>query len=398
MAWTAISEEEAKQHPLYGISGWLLLFAVLLFLSILVSWGHTNNVARDYGYTLSEFFSVSHPIVTYTKVAVFVHTGFSGVILFCLFAQYQGFRLLSSWLLALSVPVVFFLGREALVLPGMGAVAAQATISWLFWGTVWVAYLNRSKRVRVTFEHMVQGPLPAAPASSGSMDATPARQQNRRIEPTSAPLAPAQGQSTSSAAAPSTAPSSEPSMAPASASAVQRAAALAPPADAMATAYSPNFELQDVEQEPPEGFAPTRKVPPRTQADQAQPVVAAVTAGAALSTASEFEDDEMLWAQAHQEFESPKRREGLWARSFAKANGNEAQAKALYLEARVKELAHALRQKVEAMTGEQRDAELAPKGSCPNCGRVQLLTSKDCSACGAIFGAGSAWQLSPLPR
>lgn len=50
------------------------------------------------------------------------------------------------------------------------------------------------------------------------------------------------------------------------------------------------------------------------------------------------QSEELMWASALTEFESNKRRAGLWAKSFAQAAGNDAQAKACYLAQRVAEL------------------------------------------------------------
>ena len=49
-------------------------------------------------------------------------------------------------------------------------------------------------------------------------------------------------------------------------------------------------------------------------------------------------DDEPLWQTAMAEFESDSRRPGLWAQSFAEAQGNDGEAKAIYLRRRVREL------------------------------------------------------------
>lgn len=58
----------------------------------------------------------------------------------------------------------------------------------------------------------------------------------------------------------------------------------------------------------------------------------------AAPAAAAGQTEELMWASALTEFESNKRRAGLWAKSFAQAAGNDAQAKASYLEQRVAEL------------------------------------------------------------
>lgn len=52
-------------------------------------------------------------------------------------------------------------------------------------------------------------------------------------------------------------------------------------------------------------------------------------------------DDEPLYAQVVQELKLRGPIPGLWAKAYAEANGNEPQAKALYLRYRVEQLAQA---------------------------------------------------------
>ena len=52
-------------------------------------------------------------------------------------------------------------------------------------------------------------------------------------------------------------------------------------------------------------------------------------------------DDESLWEQASAELNSPNKNEGLWAKCFAEASGDEAKARAQYLSARVSKLKQA---------------------------------------------------------
>jgi len=52
------------------------------------------------------------------------------------------------------------------------------------------------------------------------------------------------------------------------------------------------------------------------------------------------ENDELIWGKVLSEFESEERNSGLWAKCFAHANGDEAQAKAAYLKERFLALTH----------------------------------------------------------
>lgn len=123
-------------------------------------------------------------------------------------------------------------------------------------------------------------------------------------------------------------------------------------------------------------------------------------------------NEEELWEQALLECDGDGRKQGLWAKCFASANGNESVAKATYMRERVQQLqkervvADAEAKRLEAERQEDaRFAKLAeeervyaalPKGVCPCCASVQILDARECTKCGALFGDDSAWQLSPL--
>lgn len=135
------------------------------------------------------------------------------------------------------------------------------------------------------------------------------------------------------------------------------------------------------------------------------------TPSAELEGSVSISMEERLWGKAIREFEE-NRRPGLWAKSFAKAKGNEALAKASYLEERVQELTahhealilkkselkkaeeHAAREMEEER--QRRAYEIAPKGRCPVCKTTVLITSKRCNRCSAIFGEGSNYHLEPV--
>lgn len=120
---------------------------------------------------------------------------------------------------------------------------------------------------------------------------------------------------------------------------------------------------------------------------------------------------EQFWADALVEFDSSSRRSGLWAKSFAQAEGNEARAKAKYLEYRSAELEKEHRVKIAkrarleaeqaklAKIAQLPEAEriyaLLPKGICPNCSEVFPLSHEICPKCTAMFGADKRWRLTP---
>lgn len=126
--------------------------------------------------------------------------------------------------------------------------------------------------------------------------------------------------------------------------------------------------------------------------------------------------NEDLWAQALAEFDSDQRKTGLWAHSYAEADGNEATAKARYIKTRANALiaeSEALllaKQKERAeqaqMIEENRLAAIAakllsePKGECPNCESIIPVESSNCAKCKAIFktdtGENTNWAVKPL--
>lgn len=120
---------------------------------------------------------------------------------------------------------------------------------------------------------------------------------------------------------------------------------------------------------------------------------------------------EQFWADALVEFDSSSRRPGLWAKSFAEAEGIEARAKAKYLKYRSAELekehrgnaaSRARLQAEQARLAEiaqlpeaERIYALLPKGTCPNCSAVFPLSQETCPKCTAMFGTDKRWRLTP---
>lgn len=85
------------------------------------------------------------------------------------------------------------------------------------------------------------------------------------------------------------------------------------------------------------GYFKTREQnPPDHSPVAAQP--GASPSRALVAAAPAQQTEELMWASALGEFESDQKRAGLWAKSFAQADGNDAQAKAYYLKQRVAEL------------------------------------------------------------
>ena len=367
--WVLVSKAEAEQHKLYGRGGWLISFSIGIVLGPIFLLGAAGMAAGQAGRTLSEFFAIDHPLVTYMKLVLGI-----GAVSW----------VLMTWLF-LSLSSAFRAGTIALMLAQWPAYAITATIlhvensvglasafvSCLFSCLFWVPYLSRSRRVRVTFERTVLE-IPSSPAVKESNAVNPVIAINHpRV-----------------AGASSTRSQNQPVIADPMARDVVAAAVVAgSPAPAAIQVSAPS--------QPP---ALTR------------------------ATNGSIDDavKEKIWAYAFQEYDSSKRRPGLYARCYAASDGNEAAIKVAYLKCRVHELEHLYvdaQAKKEQKAKELRDAQAyatalgvrqveqarwraeaaAPRGRCPMCDDVIELSSKKCPYCQALLDENAAWKVIPAP-
>lgn len=337
--WQIVSPEEAKQHPLYGIKNWLVVFAVGLLLGPVLELGLVGVEAEQAGMSLSDFLTIDHPAVTFVKLALILHALMAVVIFGFLVLKHPKFRFVSTLALLGLWPALALVGA-ANSFPGLANELAKSFFGSIASCAIWVTYLQRSKRVRVTFEHRILAdklPHPKAAVSTPQSSVDIAPSASAALPTRSGPLAHG--------------------------------------------AISPNISSAPV--------------------------------------AKQTWSNESLWSQALAEFESNSRRSGLWAKSFAEAQGNELIAKAAYLRERVAQLerehqeqvAELARQaKEQTRQAEERAKETAlahlspqrrayallPKGLCPKCDAIILRSAEGCPKCGAIFDRNSAWKVIPL--
>jgi hypothetical protein len=178
--WVRIDKEAALSHELYGVGGWLLLFAAGCFLGLLADFGRVIGDARSIGMSLGDYLSVSHPSISALKVVLFYEVVAVACIYWMMFAKSGGFRTYTSWLSLGMFPFMLVVSM-ANTYEGVGAVLASSFIRWAISCAVWVSYLQLSKRVRVTFEHCVLDetevmpkPRPVATSLVHPITATPA--------------------------------------------------------------------------------------------------------------------------------------------------------------------------------------------------------------------------------
>lgn len=152
--WTRISAEDAKCHPLYGVRGWLSGFAFALVFGFFQELqpilfqafkavGPINLFAHDI------------PIIRVLKFALVIDALAAITIYWLLFAKHQSFRPVSICILLSLWPAEALRG----ILDPSPAVVDALGLSFFTYVlhcAFWVTYLQRSKRVRVTFEHKVK--------------------------------------------------------------------------------------------------------------------------------------------------------------------------------------------------------------------------------------------------
>ena len=104
---------------------------------------------------LSEFLSVEHPAITFVKLALGLNAAMIVIVYWALFTKHPRFRIIASSVLLASWPAAALLGLAS-PFDGLGAALGLSLFPWVISCAVWVTYLQRSRRVRVTFEHQVR--------------------------------------------------------------------------------------------------------------------------------------------------------------------------------------------------------------------------------------------------
>lgn len=173
--WQPISPSEATQHPLYGVRGWLLLFAIGAFLGPLTSLGQVNSAAFENSLSFWELLDIDHPSINFLKTALLMELALSALILFLLFTKNSNFRTVANLGRLLFWPLLCLIAFSEGIDETLSALAATF-FPWALSCAVWVTYLQRSKRVRVTFENCVRGddPMVLTKPATDSMPQGPA--------------------------------------------------------------------------------------------------------------------------------------------------------------------------------------------------------------------------------
>lgn len=153
--WTRVTVEEAKKHPLYGVRGWLAFFAFSTLIGFAQTVTPVNVEAIKAGVSLGTLLSLDMPEAIFLKWVLWIHGLIVVAIYGLLFSKHPSFRPVSTYLLLGFWPTVALAG---LLNPfsTLGEVLVLSFIPWALYCATWVTYLQKSKRVRVTFERSVK--------------------------------------------------------------------------------------------------------------------------------------------------------------------------------------------------------------------------------------------------
>lgn len=116
--------------------------------------GAVRGEAYKAGLTISDLLSIDDPAISYLKLAFALQFLIVVVIYWLMFSKHPSFRKVVTGLLLGDWPAAALLGLIH-PFPGQGETLGLGFLSWAFSCAVWVTYLQRSQRVRVTFEHCI---------------------------------------------------------------------------------------------------------------------------------------------------------------------------------------------------------------------------------------------------
>jgi hypothetical protein len=167
--WRQVPIDQAKGHPLYGIGGWLIVFAVLLAFGLLKGIGEIGKIAADAD--IGFFDLLREAEGGFFALVLVLGSLQVGVIYYLMATRSSSFRNVSSVALLLGEPITWCVGALASI-PEMGRIIVESGLIWLISSAVWISYLQKSKRVRVTFENSVLSEpeiIPKKPARQDEM-------------------------------------------------------------------------------------------------------------------------------------------------------------------------------------------------------------------------------------
>jgi hypothetical protein len=157
VSWVKVTPNEANQHELYGIGGWLIVFAVGLGTSFLWSLVSIRLESLKLGMSFFELLSIPSSEIFLLKTTLLIDLFSIVIIYWNLFSISVNFRTVTTFVLLATTPlevIILFLFSNQL--SDIASDIGKAIVMWIFTCSIWVSYLHASRRVRVTFEHCVR--------------------------------------------------------------------------------------------------------------------------------------------------------------------------------------------------------------------------------------------------
>jgi hypothetical protein len=153
--WVEVPLLDAKGHVLYGVRGWLLVLVAWFVSPVAVNVIGALLAALQSGVSRFAYWKVT----TLSKTIFFVQAASAFLFLMLLAGKVRSFRL-ATILLVLATTLVSAATAARISIESGIPVSANLIVGPAFFFIAWTLYLDRSVRVRVTFEHKLPSPVP----------------------------------------------------------------------------------------------------------------------------------------------------------------------------------------------------------------------------------------------
>lgn len=185
-SWIGVAPELAKAHPLYGIDGWLRFYLAALGVGLFLLFGKLHvmaNLEHEVYNPVLGWFVKERPDSEPFLNAGFVALALTVITWWQAGSRWFGFRIGASiYQLATPILVLLVVTRGE---PTSNQVA-DCVIGTLLGSAIWITYLWRSRRVRVTFESKVRSDDPCLAPIVAFAPGSPSRRLLPEVKPTEA--------------------------------------------------------------------------------------------------------------------------------------------------------------------------------------------------------------------
>lgn len=153
--WKQVDLEVAQAHPLFGVGGWLLFYGFSLGVSVLTFLAAIHGLANPEGMGIFEYLAMKDPLTMWLSWMLFYEVASALVVYMMMATKHVKFRPVAIILIVGVVPFAFLTAAMTTGIPALADLLIGVAFKSILPTVIWVAYLQRSKRVRVTFEHLV---------------------------------------------------------------------------------------------------------------------------------------------------------------------------------------------------------------------------------------------------